>query len=160
MIAVAMLGTATKLKTARNINLQGAVSGSANFDGSGNVTITTTQTNIAVITGTMNLNANSQGNTQLNPMKTEKTSIEIDYPTGFNKNNCAILNVEFKRYTGKNYNVGWDNYIDSSDSIRGTLPYSLSLGTTDTSTKMTLSVGNMSTNQGTCYYRIILLKIS
>ena len=34
--------TATKLKTARTITLSGAVSGSASFDGSGNVTISTT----------------------------------------------------------------------------------------------------------------------
>ena len=32
-------GTATKLQTARNIELSGAVSGSANFDGSGNINI-------------------------------------------------------------------------------------------------------------------------
>jgi hypothetical protein len=33
--------TANKLKTARNIALSGAVSGSADFDGSGNITINT-----------------------------------------------------------------------------------------------------------------------
>ncbi|WP_200481466.1 MULTISPECIES: phage tail protein [unclassified Acinetobacter] len=37
--------TATKLATARNIALSGAVSGSANFDGSGNITINTTANN-------------------------------------------------------------------------------------------------------------------
>ncbi|MCU4483922.1 hypothetical protein KTI25_17225, partial [Acinetobacter ursingii] len=37
--------TASKLKTARNIALSGAVSGSANFDGSGNITINTTANN-------------------------------------------------------------------------------------------------------------------
>ncbi|MFW1689422.1 phage tail protein [Acinetobacter ursingii] len=37
--------TATKLQTARNIALSGAVSGSANFDGSGNITISTTANN-------------------------------------------------------------------------------------------------------------------
>lgn len=42
-ILQAMLGTANKLKTARNIKLQGAVSGNADFDGSKNVTIDTTQ---------------------------------------------------------------------------------------------------------------------
>lgn len=36
-----MLGTANKLKTARQIALTGAVSGSTNFDGSGNVSIST-----------------------------------------------------------------------------------------------------------------------
>ena len=37
--------TASKLQTARNIALSGAVSGSANFDGSGNITINTTANN-------------------------------------------------------------------------------------------------------------------
>ena len=37
-----MLGTATKLQNARNIKVQGSVNGNANFDGSGNIVITTT----------------------------------------------------------------------------------------------------------------------
>ncbi len=37
--------TSTKLETARNIALSGAVSGSANFDGSGNITINTSSNN-------------------------------------------------------------------------------------------------------------------
>ncbi|MBF9261009.1 phage tail protein [Acinetobacter baumannii] len=38
-------GTATRLKTSRNIALSGAVSGNADFDGSGNITISTTANN-------------------------------------------------------------------------------------------------------------------
>ena len=67
--------TATKLQTARNIALTGAVKGSANFDGSGNVTIDVTQNNIFVLTGTVELK-NGVGKTSIN------------YPTGCNKNNC------------------------------------------------------------------------
>lgn len=37
-----MLGTATKLKTARKIELSGAVSGKENFDGNGDINILTT----------------------------------------------------------------------------------------------------------------------
>ena len=36
-----MLGTATKLQTARNIKVKGSVNGNANFDGSGNIEINT-----------------------------------------------------------------------------------------------------------------------
>ena len=39
-------GTATRLATARAISVSGAVTGSANFDGSGNITISTTLQNI------------------------------------------------------------------------------------------------------------------
>lgn len=44
--------TAESLLTARSIGLSGAVSGSANFDGSQNITITTTQQNDSVTLGT------------------------------------------------------------------------------------------------------------
>lgn len=44
-------GTTTKLKTSRTISLTGAISGSVNFDGSSNVTITTTLNNIGDIDG-------------------------------------------------------------------------------------------------------------
>ena len=43
--------SASKLATARNIALSGVVSGAVNFDGSGNVTITTTTTQLAKLTG-------------------------------------------------------------------------------------------------------------
>lgn len=42
--------TATKLATARNIALSGHVTGNANFDGSGNITIATTDNTITTIT--------------------------------------------------------------------------------------------------------------
>lgn len=42
--AVSTAETATKLETARSITLDGAVSGTANFDGTANITITTTST--------------------------------------------------------------------------------------------------------------------
>ena len=54
-----MLGSATKLQTKRNIKLQGAVSGNADFDGSGNVVIETAQANIAVITGSFSIEAST-----------------------------------------------------------------------------------------------------
>lgn len=43
-------GTATKLQTARTISLGGILSGSASFDGSGNVTINATANDITTIT--------------------------------------------------------------------------------------------------------------
>lgn len=50
-------GTATKLATARNIAIVGAVSGNANFDGSENISISTTLANIdasKITSGTLN----------------------------------------------------------------------------------------------------------
>ena len=48
-------GTATKLQTARTISLGGILSGSASFDGSGNVTINATANDITTITKSLNV---------------------------------------------------------------------------------------------------------
>lgn len=80
VILVLMLGSATKLQTARNIALTGDITGSTNFDGSGNVTIMTDLANIAVLTGTM-----SNG------------SATISYPNGYNKDNCVVISTMLKR---------------------------------------------------------------
>ena len=77
--------TATKLATARNIKLQGAVSGNTNFDGSGNVVINTIQDNILIIIGTIEMpEANSEVITG---------KIEIKYPNGLTKDNCMIISL-------------------------------------------------------------------
>lgn len=56
------------------------MSGSASVDGSGNVTITTTQANIVVLTGTMTLSEGSG-------------SIDVNYPPGFTKDNCVAITM-------------------------------------------------------------------
>ena len=102
--------TATKLENARNIKLQGAVSGDANFDGSGNVVITTTQTNIALITGTTN------------PVSSEDTRCEatINYPSGFNKNNCVVISITFQGISSAGI-WGTGTTFDSSNTLSGTV---------------------------------------
>lgn len=65
--------TASKLQTARNIAIGGAVKGSANFDGSGNVTITVTQNNTFVLSGSKAIKAETGEN------------ISINYPSRSNK---------------------------------------------------------------------------
>lgn len=81
--------TATKLKTARNIALSGAVTGNANFDGSGNVTISTAQNNIFVLSGNITL-SNGSGSTS------------IAYPNGCNASNCVVISIGASR-TNNNY---------------------------------------------------------
>lgn len=76
--------TTTKWGTSRNIALTGAVTGNANVDGSGNVTIATTQANIAVLTS--NLTGVSR-------------TKELSYPSGYNMNNCVVVAILCK----------WDN---------------------------------------------------
>lgn len=74
--------TATKLVTKRKINLIGAISGNAKFDGSEDVTITTRQDNIAVLTGTITADGSSNYATK-----------SINYPAGFSNSNCVVLSV-------------------------------------------------------------------
>ena len=84
VILLVLLGnatTATKLATARTISLAGAVEGSASFDGSKNVSISTTQKNITTTTGTLTI---SSGDSSLGTGR-------VSYPSGFNKDNCIII---------------------------------------------------------------------
>lgn len=92
VLALAMHGTATKLQNARKIAIDGVVKGEANFDGSGNVIINTTQNNIVVIEGQMVL----RGSTTGEPVSTTK---EINFPSGFNKDNCFVTSIGTKILT-------------------------------------------------------------
>lgn len=90
VILVLILGTANKLKTARQIALTGAVSGSTNFDGSGNVNINTTQSNIKVLSGSVNL-TNGSG------------MADLEYPSGYNSSNCVPISIGCTRSSSSNY---------------------------------------------------------
>lgn len=80
-----MPGTATKLKDARSIELKGAVTGSASFDGSKNISITTTQSNIAVLTGIITMpEKNSESLTGI---------ATVNYPAGFTSGNCVVISA-------------------------------------------------------------------
>ena len=138
--------TATKLATARNIKLQGAVSGNANFDGSGNVIITTTQANIAVLTGKI------------------QDDITINYPTGFNKNNCIVISAMMKK-TDENANYGFGSVFNSAIYVSGGVPIVVSLGNSNISLsakKILLSSGTVqyASLEAEMNYKVVLMKVS
>lgn len=140
-----MLGTANKLKTARQIALTGAVSGSANFDGSGNVSITTKQANISVLTGNFSLNS-STGYTA-----------DINYPDGYNKNNCVVIAfglVTQNDSNAKGYNFG-GTYADSGDLLNNALSRDVSLRNSQIRIRVK-SPGS----SGNYTYKIVLMKVS
>lgn len=101
--------TTTKWGTSRNIALTGAVTGNANVDGSGNVTITTTQANIAVLTGSMT----GTGSKSLKK--------DINFPTGFNNNNCVILSAMLQNSSTQNGTWGIGTTNDAASFVRGTI---------------------------------------
>ena len=149
-----MLGTANKLKTARQIALTGAVSGSANFDGSGNVSITTTQANIAVLTGTITGTANNSSS--------EQGNININYPTGFNSNNCVVIAIGLSRKddnTPFNYGV-----LSASDSaiarVAGAIGRTVQLGADNMTLRTYFYFGSPQNESVTYNYKIVLMKIS
>ena len=109
--------TATKLQTARTISLSGDVTGSASFDGSKNVTITTDLANVAVLKGTITGDG------------TESPSKTLSYPSGFTRDNCVVITVNLQRTN--NNNKGYGTVFDSSSYVGGAIPAKVVLDSDD-----------------------------
>ena len=139
--------TATKLATARNIKLQGAVSGNANFDGSGNVIITTTQANIAILTGTLTLADGYASGT-------------INYPNGFNSSNCVVLS--FMAHNTSAGNVMGYGYVEKSVGyIAGAIGHCVSMKRDNINIHINNPTdGSHSSGTDTFAYKIVLMKVS
>lgn len=153
--------TATKLQTKRNIKIEGAVSGNIDFDGSENITIKTSQTNIAVIEGNVKLTAST---TELAEKGEGKiTTFDLNFPNGFNKENSILLSFGGKVLNdGRGYSDGVPVAM-SNAMATGNTPRSITLGgapTSDIANKIRCLVKNYSTTELTYYYRIVLMKIS
>ena len=102
--------------------------------------------NIIVLEGNINIEANEQGNNNF--------AINIDYPEGFNKDNCVPIacGVQMLKLRGYNY-VG--NFVDSWSLMNGASTRYLNLE----DDKIVLDIINPTT--GTSYeykYKIVLLK--
>ena len=149
--------TATKLATARTISVSGAVSGSVSFDGSANVSITTKQANIAVLTGTMTLEANPQSDFEKGLQ--QQTIQKINFPSGFNKDNCICIAFGMKIDANKNYSYGTSGSI-SNQAVTGAYNKLVVLGASDDATKISIQVWQAATSKRTVYYKIVLMKIS
>lgn len=112
-----MLGTASKLATARNIKIQGAVSGNANFDGSQNVTIETTQENIVILKGKVSVPAsNTQG--QYNA----DADANVNYPKGFTLSNTKIIGIATSLPAKGDYTSGNAGKFSTINMQRGYFP--------------------------------------
>ena len=143
--------TASKLATPRNITLSGAISGTGKFDGSIDVTITTKQANIAVLTGSMSLSAGSSGGDET------QTQLNINFPSGFNKDNCVCIAFGMKLQS-KNYHYGVGG-TSSNRVVSGSFIRDIVLGAPTDDTKIQLVAYNAG-NKVTVNYNIVLMKIS
>lgn len=147
--------TATKLQNARNIKLQGAVSGNANFDGSANIVITTTQANIVTLTGNVSVTASSE-NTFSDTGKWGKGQAVINYPSGFSSSNCVVISIGIKASTSSiGYNFG-SSAKHMLDIQANAFPTNVVLN----SDKILLNVKNPITSATTLSYKVILMKVS
>lgn len=137
--------TTAKWGPSRNIALSGAVSGSASVDGSGNVTITTTQANIATLTG--NLTINSSG----------IASTGVAFPSGFTKDNCVVLSVMYKH--GSIFKTFTNGTMATTDGLIN--DFIVSLGKADGTDNNKIYIqfeGEFAS--GSVEYKIVLMKVS
>ena len=111
----------------------------------------------AILTGTITLNENSDENLEKDPIKVTMTSKKIDFPVGFNKDNCVAISVSFAR-AKRGFTSGWNNYLSSLENLLLIMPYDITIGNLNEPSGITLSLGNMSQNQTTVNYKIVLMK--
>lgn len=145
--------TASKLATARKITINGAVSGNQNFDGSGNITITTTQNNIAVLTGTLT----SAGGYYK----------QLDYPSGYNKNNCVVISCMIGG-TASDDASSQGLVFNGGDASARNVPLKVTLGTGFVGVvarSSYITIGNTGSvisvdNTADLKYKVVLMKIA
>ena len=166
VVVLVMLGSATKLQTTRTINgtnfngtgnittakwgtarkitISGAVSGNANVDGSGDVTISVSQANMSILTGSFTAKANTAAKVK-----------DIAYPTGFSKSNCVIIAYGRQWSTNTGYAFGHHSN-DSAGMMYASNDGNACLGPSN----IELWYRNISQSDVTINYKLVLLKVS
>ena len=150
LVALGNSATATKLATAKKIEISGAVKGSSEFDGGNNINIITEQNNIAVIEAIITTPAQGEEST--------KGSITFNYPTGFNKNNCVIISL-MSQNTGndeQSYNTSSSIGL-STEEVRGC--YGLQGSLRSDGILISLYKVNKNAQQKNIHVRIVLMKL-
>lgn len=126
-------------------------------------TETVVKGDFAVIEDAFPLEANTQSN--VNNGIAMATQYYINFPEGFDKDNCVCVACGLKIYgmrediVDKGYGYG----IDDNDGMAlttGGLYKSVFLGTKADNAKILLQVYQMSTEKKQCWFRIVLMKVS
>lgn len=130
--------------------MQGDITGNASFDGSENLEIDTELSNIAILTGTVTLEASEDSGNSY-----KQTIWDINYPEGFNKNNCTIISFGGK-FASEGFTFGYTDIASSSvSSISGAVPKSASL----TDSGIRVQAWNIAGIEKDFSYQIVLMKI-
>lgn len=115
----------------------------------------------AVLTGNATLTANTSEKAVENTCTF--TELTLNYPAGFNKDNCVVVSFGRQNTSNYGYSYGWNSKIDSMDNLMGVLPMRITLfgtSTTQWANKIRVQFGNLTTESHTIAYKIILMKIS
>lgn len=104
----------------------------------------------------MILQANSQSNLENN--FEQQTILNIDFPQGFNKDNCVCLAFGMKTYEERNYSYGVA-FSSANRVVTGSYIRNVILGAGDDNNKISLHAWSMATSQHTVYYRLVLMKM-
>ena len=156
--------TTSKWGTARTLALTGAVSGSQSVDGSGNISITTTQNNIAVITGSATADATTSSTIAY-------ATKDISYPSGYTKSNSIVIAFGLEALnSAQGYNYG--ACLGRSGIISGTSDYAMIGGAGDMAVRgnfrninlrdndIRIRIQNVADTSQTFNYKIVLMKVS
>ena len=117
------------------------------------------KSNINVIEGTMQLDANTNENLEQNKLTT--TSKTIEYPNGYDKSNCVVIafgTVRDSYYNNRGYafNDLSPSGVMSLAMLTGAQPKNVSL----MADGIHIWIGNLTTERVTYKYKLVLMKIS
>lgn len=120
------------------------------------IAIGATKNEIAVIEGNFLMtNFDSSGGSPT------QNSITIDFPAGYNKDNCIVKAFGTRLYNdGRGYNFGTGVYGNAGTIVTGAITRDIVLGYVADTSKIWMEVYNVGTSQRTCYYKIVLEKIA
>lgn len=112
------------------------------------------RSNFAVITGTMTLAASSEA------LRYKQTTKDIDFPTGFNKDNCVLISAGRQYADNSGYGYGVCDFVNaiSTGMLTGAAPFVVWLGS-NSGTKIRIYGYNVNTSQQILNYKLVLMKI-
>lgn len=113
--------------------------------------------NVAVLTGTQTLTANTNENVQNN--NAMATNWKLNFPTGYNANNCVCIAFGSKFYSDAGYSYELDSAI-STQMLTGATYKSITLGAKGDTNKISCYAWNWATSARDFMYKIVLMKIS
>lgn len=90
---------------------------------------------------------------------TKFTTINLDFPSGFNANNCVVISLGLYQGSGSKYAFGHTNQFDSRTWLRNGVASMITFDYSGNG-KMTLSIETPFSDSYTYNYEIVLMKIT